>query len=852
MDDTNRNSIDHPKKSERMKKILKFWQSDPTFLSNVSAIQVNPASDGHFVPFPDNFDKDLLNALKQDGIDALYSHQSEAIQAIIQSKHTIITTGTASGKSLCYLLPILERCHNNETATALLLFPTKALTQDQFKNFLRLSPSSLKSSISIYDGDTPSSQRAKIRHTARILLSNPDMLHTAILPHHPNWESFFRGLTYVVLDEVHLYRGVFGSHIANLIRRLKRISRFYSASPTFILTSATVANAKEHAENLVEESFQLISHSQSPRGQKYFLLYNPPIIHQELGVRRSALSEAVRIAGDLMVKGIQTLLFTHTRKNVEIGVKLLQSQNPDQAQQVFAYRSGYLSVERRKTEEALKTGKARAVVATNALELGVDIGGMEAVIISGYPGSIAATHQQAGRAGRKQQDSLAVLVASSNPLDQYIIKHPEYLFEKPPEVALINPNNPLILYQHLRCAVFELPFRQNDTFGNLSWEEIHPYLQVLTLNREVFASADRFLWRANQYPAQNISLRSAAGDSFLLHVEEDDRLITIGEVDQASVDWMVHPNAIYLHQGQTFFVEALDFEKKLVRLIPFNGDYYTQPLMEQNIQIISEEKNRSVPGGAIRVGEIEVTRQLTGFRKISWQTKEILATEEMELPPRTLRTVGYWIEMDGLSVQKLLENNLWSGKPNNYGPNWDQQRKLARQRDQYTCQLCGMPEKGSNHHVHHKIPFRQFTSYEQANRLENLITLCPACHQKAENVVRIRSGLSGLRYLLSQIAPLFVLCDPGDFGSYSDPQSPISQGNPIVMVYDNSPAGIGLSDILFEKHETILSSALEVVQNCPCEEGCPSCVGVGGENGSAGKTETLAILKILNGQPLGL
>lgn len=835
-----------------MKRIINFWQSDYSVSPNISTIHVTPPCEGSFIPLPEDFDRNLIEILQREGINALYRHQWEAIQSITQSNHTIITTGPASGKSLCYMLPILERCLNNDHATALLLFPTKALTQDQYKNFLRLAPPCLHPSISIYDGDTPSSQRAKIRENARILLSNPDMLHTAILPHHPQWEEFFRGLTFVILDEVHLYRGVFGSHIANLMRRLKRIARFYTASPTFILTSATIANAKEHAENLIEETFQQVFDNQSPRGKKYFLLYNPPIVHQELGVRRSALSEAVRLSGDLITKGVQILLFTHTRKNVEIGVKLLQNQNPEQAQHIFAYRSGYLPSERRKIEELLKTGKARAVVATNALELGIDIGGMEAVIISGYPGSIASTHQQAGRAGRKKQDSLAVLVASSNPLDQYILKNPQFIFENPPEMALINPNNPLILLQHIRCAVFELPFRQNDSFGKLAWDTIHPYLQVLALSREVFASADRFIWRANQYPSQNISLRSTSGESFLLHVEDDDRITTIGEIDQASVDWMVHPQAIYLHQGQTYFVEELNFEKKLVRLSPFNGDYYTQPLMEQTINKITEEKNHKVPGGAIHFGEIEVTRQLKGFRKISWQTREILATEEMELPPRTLRTVGYWIELDEQSIKLLSDNQLWSGKPNYYGPNWDKQKKIVRQRDHYSCQLCGAIEKDIPFHVHHKVPFRQFDSYEQANRLGNLITLCPACHLKVESVVRIRSGLSGLRYLLSQIAPLFVLCDPGDLGSHSDPQSPMSDGNPIVMIYDNSIAGIGLSETLYDKHEQILSSALEVVKNCPCNEGCPACVGVGGENGSASKVETLAILQILNGTPLGL
>lgn len=835
-----------------MKTVLSFWRADPTVSSCITSIQVIPACSGDFVPLPEFLLKNLTEILEQEGIHALYRHQAEAIQSITDAQHTIITTGTASGKSLCYLLPILQRCLEDETATALLLFPTKALTQDQYKNFLHLSPQTLHSQIAIYDGDTPVSHRAKIRDSSRVLLSNPDMLHTAILPHHPNWERYFRGLTYVVLDEVHLYRGVFGSHIANLIRRLKRIARFYNAIPTFILTSATVANAKEHAENLVEEPFVQISDNQSPHGSKYFILYNPPIIHQELGVRRSALNEAVRLCGDLIAKGIQTLLFTHTRKNTEIGVRLLQNQNPAQAQNIFAYRSGYLPSERRKIEQSLKNGEAKAVVATNALELGVDIGGIEAVIISGYPGSIAATHQQAGRSGRKKQDSLAVLVASSNPLDQYIIKHPEYIFEKPPEMALINPDNPLILLQHLRCAVFELPFRQNDSFGRLSWEHILPYLQVLTLNHEVFATADRFIWRANQYPSQSVSLRSTTGESFLLHLEEDDRITIIGEIDQASVDWMVHPQAVYLHQGQSYFVEELNFEKKLVRLSVFNGDYYTQPLMDQTIQKISEEKNRPVSGGIIHFGEIEVTQQLKGFRKLSWQSRDILTTEELQLPPRILRTVGYWIEINSQTLELLSENNLWSGKPNYYGPNWNQQRNLARQRDRFTCQLCGAPEKNIPHHVHHKIPFRQFTSFEQANRLENLITLCPACHHKAESVVLIRSGLAGLRYLLSQIAPLFVLCDLGDLGSHSDPQSPINAGSPIVMIYDNSAAGIGLSEMLFDKHESIITSALEVVQNCPCSDGCPACVGVGGENGSAGKTEATALLKILNGLPLRL
>lgn len=835
-----------------MKEVLNFWLKDPTIFPNIAKVYQTPATQGDFTEFPRNIAEELIKKLNETGIFSLYRHQAEALNWIFQGNHTIITTGTASGKTLCYLLPILQKCMEDLAITALLLFPTKALSQDQYKNIINLSPSQLHNAIAIYDGDTPTSQRRMIREKTRILITNPDMLHTAILPHHPMWERFFHGLAFVVLDEIHLYRGVFGSHIANLIRRLKRISRFYFSSPVYILTSATVANAREHAENLIEYPFQEVSDNSSPRGEKYFLLYNPPVIHQELGVRRSGLSEAVRLGEDLLARGKQTLVFAHTRKNVEMGVKFLQEHNPHLANQIFAYRSGYLPTQRRKIEEALKTGQAKIVVATNALELGIDIGGMESVVISGYPGSIAATHQQAGRAGRKKQTSLVVLIASSSPLDQYIIKHPEFIFEKAPEMALINADNPLILLQHLRCAVFELPFREGDAFGRLSWNDIRPFLQVLSLNQEVFATADRFIWRANQFPAQMISLRSTSGDSFLLHVEEDERITTIGEIDQASIDWMVHPGAVYLHQGQTYIVEELNFEKKYARLLPFNGDYYTQPIMDQTIQKITEDKVQPMAGCNIHFGEVEVTRQLKGFRKISFHDKEILATEELELPQRSLRTTAYWIEINSQSIQQLSDNNLWSATPINYGPNWQKQKNLARQRDHFTCQLCGLPEKGAAHHVHHKIPFRQFSTYEQANRLENLITLCPACHQKAETVVRIRSGLSGLRYVLTQLAPLYVLCDAGDLGSVSDSQSPICEGNPVVLIYDNTAAGIGLSQSLFERHESLLSGALEVVLSCSCSEGCPSCVGVGGENGFAGKQETIALLQILNGLPIRL
>lgn len=832
--------------------VINFWNSDAATAQSIAHVRHAPPASGEFVAHPAILDTRIRQKLIHLGIERLFIHQAQAINLAAQGSNLVVSTGTASGKSLCYALPVVDTLLKSARDTALLIFPTKALTQDQYRSLLNLAPEELLSAIAIYDGDTPSHHRPAIRKQARILLTNPDMLHNAILPHHPNWERFFRGLSFFVLDEVHLYRGVFGSHIANLIRRVKRICRFYASNPRFIFTSATIANPQAHAQNLAEESFHSIEQNSAPSGEKHFLLYNPPVVHAELGIRRAALSEAVRLAGDLISKGTQTLVFAHTRRSVEIGLKYLQEQNLPLRERIYAYRSGYLPADRRRIEQELKNGSALAVIATNALELGIDIGAVDAIIISGYPGSIAATRQQAGRAGRRLQPALVTLVASANPLDQYLVQHPEYLFDRSPEQALINPNNPLILLQHLRCAVFELPFKEPDSFGTLDWDAVQPYLSVLEYTGDALASARRYLWRGSQYPAQAVSLRSASGQTILLQSEVDEQITTIGEVDGESADWMVHPQAIYLHQGQTFFVDDLDFEQKIARLTPIQCDYYTQPLMDQSIQKINDEQQQAAAGGHKHYGEINVTTQVVGFRKIHWQTHETLSGEALAMPPRELRTVGYWIELSAETVTLLTENNLWTSAPIAYGSNWEQQRNLARARDNYTCQVCGLSEGRFQHHVHHKTPFRQFTSFQPANRLENLITLCPACHRKAEGIVRVRSGLAGLRYVLSQMAPLYVLCDPGDLGSHSDPQSLIADGNPVVLLYDNTPAGIGLSESLYQSHQRLLAGALELVQHCPCPEGCPSCVGVSGVDGVAGKPETLALLQLLNGAPLGI
>ena len=521
------------------------------------------------------------------------------------------------------------------------------------------------------------------------------------------------------------------------------------------------------------------------------------------------------------------------------------------------YRSGYLPEQRREIERGLRQGAIQAVVATNALELGIDIGGMGAALLVGYPGTIAALRQQAGRAGRGAAASLAVLVATADPIDQFLASHPEYLFERSPEHALINPDNPLILLDHLRCAAFELPFNLGDSFGATDPATLAEYLAFLQEQGLLHASGERYFWMADQYPAQAISLRSAGANPIQLQVVTDDpsdplatpsKPVTLGQVDRASAYWMVHPNAIYLHEAESFQVEELDLEQGIARLRRVESDYYTIPHRETTVALVELQASQPARGAAKSYGEIQVTTQLTGYRKVRWYTHEHLAVEPLILPPVDLLTTGYWIALTIETVDQLKEQGLWSNAPNDYGPNWEVQRNRARQRDGFRCQLCGAPESGRAHPVHHKTPFRTFTSFIQANMLDNLVTLCPECHRRVETAVRVRSGLAGLAFVLANLAPFFLMCDPRDLGVHSDPQSPLADGQPTVVIYDQTPAGLGFSQRLFELHNDLLQRARDLVSACRCNDGCPSCVGPGGEQGAGGKAETLAILDVLTGR----
>jgi DEAD/DEAH box helicase domain-containing protein len=851
--------------------LLSRWKTDPQTAPNIPVWRTSPARQADLRAFPADLPEVLASGLVGRGIQSLYSHQAQAWEAFRRGENIVIATGTASGKTLAYNLPVLTTLVEHPEVTSLYLFPTKALSQDQLSQLDPFQGSVRNIKAAIYDGDTPASRRADIRKQANLLFTNPDMLHTGILPHHTNWASFFRNLRFVVIDELHTYRGVFGSHVANVIRRLKRVAGFYGAAPQFILTSATIGNPQELAGRLIESPVTLVDKDGSARGERHFLIYNPPVVDPALGIRKSASQESVRLAQDLLAQDVQTVIFTRSRRSVEILLTYLQEGNPgnefennhSKRRQLTApirgYRSGYLPAQRREIEKGLRDGSIRMVVATNALELGIDIGGLEAALLVGYPGTIASTWQQAGRAGRGDGSAAAVFIATANPLDQFLAHHPDYFFARSPEQALVDPDHLLILLSHLRSAAFELPFQAQEGFGDLPAEKLKEYLDFLVSSQDLHLSGDKYFWMADAYPAAAVSLRSASPENVLLHVEDGQAARILGEVDLASAAWMVHPRAIYLHEGQQYFVQDLNLSRNTATLIPVALDYFTEPLRQTTVSLLAtlDQAPCTAHAGAGEsctraYGELQVTSQVTGFRKRQWLGGENLGEEPLDLPPSDLQTTGYWLTLSEQTIKELRATGNWTNDANNYGPGWDRLREAVRARDGNRCQVCGVAESGiRQHEVHHRIPFRQFNSATEANRMGNLITLCPSCHRKAEASLHMKSGLAGLATVLGQLAPLFLMCDRGDLGVYADP-TPTVFNNPSVVLYDQVPAGIGFSRKLFEIHAELLQRALELVESCECEDGCPSCVGPAGENGLGGKGETLAILRLLQNHREGI
>ena len=815
--------------------------SDPQLKKNVVKHQITPAIKADFRDFPKNLNPLLQEMLRSKGINQLFSHQAEAIKQILAKENIVISTGVSSGKSLCYQLPILQSFLHDNNSRALLLFPTKALAQDQKNGFTSLTAKlNQKPGIGIYDGDTPSAHRRQIRQNANIIFSNPDMLHLGILPHHTQWADFFKNLKYIVIDEVHTYRGIFGSHFANVIRRLKRITKFYQANPQFILTSATISNVDEFIGKLIEADFQHVAFDGSPRGEKHFIIYNPPIIDAELGIRRSALKESIQFGKFMRDEQKQTLIFAHTRRMVELVVTYLQ-KGMVSPEKIRGYRAGYLAAERREIEKQLRDGTVQVVAATNSMELGIDIGGLDCVIINGFPNSIASTLQQSGRAGRNGKPSVSIFVATSKLIDQYLAKNPEYLLEGTPEQALIDPNNAVILLHHLQCAVFEKPFLSTENYGNVPSEIVSEYLTLLQKYGKLHYSDDKYFWRDERYPANEISLRNMGANQFVLQ----ERSKVIGVVDENSAYWMVHPQAIYLHDGNSYLVEKFDLENKIAHLRREATSYYTQTLSKTEFELIKTKKTKPIQAGKKYFGQIKVTDQVTGYKRLKWNSNEILGYENLEMPQSTTITYGYWFSLNDEIVKKLIDSGDWNNQANNYGSDWSQICQTIHQRDNQSCQHCGAQDTGKGLDIHHIKPFKSFANHKLANKAENLVTLCKSCHRKAEMKVYMQSGLAGLSYLLNNIAPLHLMCDISDIHAKFETKSSLADNKPTLIFYDAMSGGIGLSEKLYDLHYEILKQALQIVQECPCSAGCPACTGPAGENGEGAKDKVSKLLEQL-------
>ncbi|MFO7632767.1 MAG: DEAD/DEAH box helicase [Caldilinea sp.] len=899
--------------------LLGHLRGDAQFMNKVAAWRTLAEQPARYAPLPDSLHPALSTALALRGIGQLYIHQQEAVDAALQDTNVAVVTPTASGKTLCFNLPVLHALLTNSDARAIYLFPTKALAHDQLAELNRLAEAvdgsdpatpRLAQAIVAYDGDTPSAQRSQIRKRARLLLTNPDMLHVGILPNHTQWADFLAGLRWVVIDEMHVYRGVFGSHVANVLRRLQRICLHYGSEPRFICTSATIANPAQLAERLIEQPVQLVNRSGAPRGEKHVILLNPPLVDAEKGIRRAATLEAADLAANCIAAGLQTIVFGRSRMTTELLLTYLRASLARNSRTHWAstdaavadqtspggdggytgsvrgYRGGYLPTERRAIEAGLRSGEVRGVVATNALELGIDIGGLEAAILCGYPGSIAAAWQQFGRAGRTTDAAVAMLVATAGLLDQYVLQHAEFLFEQSPEHALINPDNLMLLVEHVRIAAAELPFRSGDAFGASPHTE--DVLTLLAEQGDVHRHGDLFFWSGESHPARRVSLRSTGGDSVVVQsalprVEMEsarpgameDTTRVIGEVDQASAQVLVHDGAIYLHEGQSYQVQRLDLSALRAGVIPVDVDYYTESIAESDVEPIACHAMRTAACSVAAYGDVAVHVQVVGYRRIKRVTHETLGVFPLGYERRTLETSAYWCEITPAVQQSLEAAGLWFDSINDYGPNWQAQRAAVRTRDQYRCSVCGAAEPpGREHDVHHRIPFRTFgyvpgmnDFFLLANRLENLMLLCRACHRRLETAGRLSTGLDGLAYVLSNLAPLHLMCDRSDLGAYVARGAPIGRRaesgrqsstqarptapeidfyagsaaetpavaavhdgghpplTPRVYLYERVPAGLGFSVLLYDLHERLLVAAHEIVRTCPCVQGCPACVG---------------------------
>jgi len=728
------------------------------YAGQVVHVRPLPARAATFADPPGGLEPRVRQALERQGIGRLYAHQARALGEVRRGRHVVVVTGTASGKTLCYVLPTVEAILDSPLSTALYLYPTKALAQDQLRalgGFLELEGAA-PMLAGTYDGDTPQNLRRRLRDAANIVLTNPDMLHQGILPHHARWNRFFTHLRYVVIDELHAYRGVFGSHLANVIRRLDRICEHYGSSPVFICCSATIGNPKEHAERVTGRSIVAVTDDGAPRGPRHFVLWNPPPLRTAAhgapedwrvgGDRRSPLWEAVHLLTRLVMEGIQTIAFVRTRLAAELLLKnardLLRGVSRKLANAVHAYRGGYLPEERREIERKLERRAILGVASTNALELGIDIRSLEASLLVGYPGTIASLWQQAGRAGRGREPALTFLIAQNAPIDQYLMTHRDYLFAQSPEQAVIDPDNPHVTVGHLKCAAHELPLASGEVgrFGALS----KPLLELLGEEEYVRHIDGHWYWACSNYPAAEVNLRNIAGPVYTIQDESKGERV-IGTLDESSALAQLHTHAVYLHGAETYFVNRLDLEQKIAFVERRDLDYYTQSVQVSQIRIDDVEEERDWRGAAAGFGEVTVTTTLPMFKKIRFHSRDSLGFEKLELPPQELETVAMWLCPPAALAQE-------------------------------------MQSKG---HV-------------------------------------LSEGLIGIANVLVEILPFFIMCDPQDIGTVVNSSS---LKRDALFLHDRYPGGMGYARRCLERLEEVMRAVRDVVVECSCADGCPSCVG---------------------------
>ncbi len=772
----------------------------------LTAVRHFPPREAQWAEFPAWVHPNLVSAYAAKGIRRPYTHQAAAAEAVHAGKNVVIVTPTASGKTLCYNLPILNAILENSDTRALYLFPTKALAQDQLAELYDLNQR-LENCFGVftYDGDTPADARKAIREKGHVVLTNPDMLHTGILPHHTRWTRLFENLRYIVIDELHTYRGVFGSHLCNVLRRLRRIARFYGCEPQFICCSATIANPGELARRLLESDVQVLDTNGAPSAEKTFVFYNPPVVNRALGIRRSYINESSRVAQEFLNRDLQTMVFANSRLHTEVLLTYLRQPNPQlpgKPETIRGYRGGYLPNERREIERGLRDGKIRGVVSTSALELGIDVGSLDTVVMAGYAGTIAATWQRAGRAGRRSGSSCAVLVASSAPLDQFIVRHPDYFFGNTPEHAFIQPDNLEILINHLKCAAFELPLAPGEKFGDVDLPDLCARLAEAGF---LHLAGENYHWTHEAYPADTISLRSVTSDNFVI-IDITGAPNVIGEIDFPSALVFLHEKAIYLHGGQQHHVEHLDFKERKAYVKRVEVDYYTDAVRYTQVRVLEiaeqarvSESPREVPAARAH-GDVLVRSQVVGFKKIKFFTNENIGDGKLELPENEMHTTSYWITLE----RPLLESLPFS------------------------------------------VSERQSGMFGLLHALESVATLLLMCDRRDLGTAigeRPPDASVGQTFLsVPSLDPL----SSSDF-TPSRMEDVISANTkeffePNLYLFDAYPGGIGFSEPLFQTHHPLVQKTRELISSCGCEQGCPSCVGPAGDLAPRAKEAALAIL----------